>query len=49
MDEGFIFGSSVSISNTYNNERVRISIGTCINLSIVLIYGPYGVENYIVV
>jgi len=28
---------------------VRISIGTCTNLSVVLIYEPYGVENCIVV
>jgi hypothetical protein len=28
---------------------VKIGTGTCIILSIVPIYGPYGVENYIVV
>ncbi len=49
MDEGFIFGSSVSIWDTDENERVRINIGTCTNLSIILIYGPYGVKNCIVV
>jgi hypothetical protein len=31
------------------NERVKIGIGTCRNLSIILIYGPCGMENYIVV
>jgi len=49
MDEGFIFGSSVSIWDTNENERVRINIGTCRDSSIVSIYEPCGVENCIVV
>ncbi len=49
MDEGFIFGSFVSIWDVDENERVRISIGTCRDQSIVPIYEPYGVENCIVV
>jgi len=49
MDEGFIFGNFVSIWNTYENERVMISIGTCTNPSVVYIYEPYGVENRIMV
>jgi hypothetical protein len=31
MDEGFIFGSYVSIWDMDKNERVRINIGTCTN------------------
>jgi hypothetical protein len=49
MDEGLIFGSSISIWDIDKNEKVKIGTGTCIILSIVPIYGPYGVENYIVV
>jgi hypothetical protein len=49
MDEGFIFGSFINIWDVDENERVRIGIGTCRNPSVVLIYGPYGVENCIMV
>jgi hypothetical protein len=43
MDQGFIFGGFVNIWDMDENERVRIGIGTCTNLSIVPIYKPYGV------
>jgi hypothetical protein len=49
MDEGFIFGSSINIWDVDENERVRIGIGTCKNPLVVLIYGPCGMENCIVV
>jgi hypothetical protein len=49
MDEGFIFGSSHTIWDVDENERVNIGIGTCRDLLVVPIYGPYGVDNCIVV
>jgi hypothetical protein len=49
MDEGFIFGSFISIWDIGKDERVRIGIGTCKDLLIVPIYGPCGMENCIVV
>jgi hypothetical protein len=49
MDEGFIFGSSISIWDVDENERVKIGIGFCRDSSIVPIYEPCGVENCIVV
>jgi hypothetical protein len=42
-------GSYVGIWHANENERVRISIRMCSDLSIVPIYRPCGVENYIVV
>ncbi len=42
-------GSSVSIWHVDENERVRIGIIMCSNLSIVPIYGPCGVEDCIMV
>jgi hypothetical protein len=45
MDNRFIFGSSVSIWDTGNNERVRIGIGTCKDTSIIPIYRPCGMET----
>jgi hypothetical protein len=47
MDEGFIFGSCVSIWDTDENEKVRIGIGMCKDSLIVPIYGPHGMENCI--
>jgi hypothetical protein len=47
MDEGLIFCSFVNFWDM--NERVRIGIGTCRNLSIVLIYGPCGLEKCTIV
>jgi len=49
MDEGFIFGSFVSIWDMNKNETMRIGIGMCRGLLVVPIYGPCGMENYIVV
>jgi hypothetical protein len=49
MDEGFIFGNSISVWDVDENERVKISIKTCRDLLVVLIYGPCGMDNYIVV
>jgi hypothetical protein len=49
MDEGFIFGSSINIWDANENEKVKINIKMCTNLLVVHIYGPYGVENYIMV
>jgi hypothetical protein len=49
MDEGFIFGSSVNLWDVDENERLRIGIGTCRDLSVVPLYGPYGAKNCIVV
>jgi hypothetical protein len=49
MDEGFIFGSCISIWDAGKNERVRIGIGTCRVPSVVPIYGPSGMEDCIVV
>jgi hypothetical protein len=49
MDEGFIFGSSISIWDMDENERVKIGIGMCKDSSIVLIYEACGMENYRVV
>jgi hypothetical protein len=47
MDEGF--GSSDSIWDVDENEKVNINIGTCRDPLVVHIYGPYGVDNCIVV
>jgi hypothetical protein len=47
MDEGFIFGNSISIWDLDKNEKVRINIGMCRDSSVGFIYGPYIVENYI--
>ncbi len=44
-----MFSSFVSIWDSHKNERVRIGVKTCRELSIVFIYGPCGVENCIVV
>jgi hypothetical protein len=49
MAKGFGFSSFVSIWDAHKNERVKIGVRTCRDLSIVCIYGPCGVENYIVV
>jgi hypothetical protein len=49
MDEGFVFGSFDGIWDVDENEKVNINIGTSKDPSVVPIYGPYGVENYIVV
>jgi hypothetical protein len=49
MDEGIIFGSSISIWEADKNEKVNIGIEMCRDPLVVPIYGPYGVENYIVV
>jgi hypothetical protein len=49
MDEGFMFGSFLSIWDVDVNERVKIGIRMCIDSSIVPIYGPCSVENCIVV
>lgn len=49
MDEGFIFGRSHTIWDVDDNENVNIGIGTCRDLLVVPIYGPYGVDNCIVV
>jgi hypothetical protein len=38
MDEGFMFDNSIIIWDVDENERVKISIGMCRDLSIVLIY-----------
>ncbi len=40
MDEGIIFGSSISIWEADKNERVKIGIEMCRDPSVVLIYGP---------
>jgi hypothetical protein len=45
MDKGFIFGSFVNIWDANNNERMKIDIRTCKDPLVVLVYGPYGVEN----
>jgi hypothetical protein len=42
MDEALIFGSFVSLWDTDENERVRIGIGTCRDLSMFFIYGFSG-------
>ncbi len=44
-----MFGSFICIWDVDKNERVKIGIGMCKDLLIVPIYGPCGVENYIVV
>ncbi len=49
MDEALIFGSYVSIWDINKNEKVKIGIGTWRNLLVVPIYGPFGVENYVIV
>jgi hypothetical protein len=49
MDERFIFGSFISIWDVDENEIVRIGVGMCKDPSIVHIYGPYGMENCIMV
>jgi hypothetical protein len=49
MDEGLIFGSFVNLWDTDENGKVRIGIGTCRDLSIVLIYGPFGLEKCTIV
>jgi len=49
MEEGFIFGYSFTIWDVDENEKVNISFGTYRDPLVVLIYGPYGVENCIVV
>lgn len=40
-----MFGSFVNIWDANNNERMKIDIRTCKDPLVVLIYGPYGVEN----
>jgi hypothetical protein len=49
MDEGFIFGSFLTIWDMDKTERVKIGFVTCRDLLVVPIYGPCGVENCIVV
>jgi hypothetical protein len=49
MDEGYIFGSLVSIWDANDNERVKINIETCNNPLVVPIYGPYEMENCLMV
>jgi len=49
MVEGFMFSNSVSIWDARKNERVKIGVGMCKDLSIVLIYGPCGVDSCIMV
>jgi hypothetical protein len=44
-----MFGNFVSIWDTHENERVKIGIKTCRDLSIVPIHGPCGMENCIIV
>jgi hypothetical protein len=47
MGDKFIFGSSINIWDVDENERVRIGIGMHKDVLVVLTYGPYGVENCI--
>jgi hypothetical protein len=49
MDEGFILRSFITIWDANNNEKVKIGFETSRDQLIVLIYGPCGVENCIVV
>jgi len=49
MDDEFMFSSFVNILHVDKNGKVRINIGTCNDLSIVLIYGPFRMENCLVV
>jgi hypothetical protein len=49
MDEGFKFGNFFSIWDVNKNERVKICFRTYRDSLVVPIYGPYGVENCIVV
>jgi len=49
MEKGFIFGCSFIIWDVDENEKVKITFGTCRDPLVVLIYGPCGVENCIVV
>jgi hypothetical protein len=49
MDEGFIFGSFLTLWDMDENEKVEIGFVTCRDLLVVLIYGPCGVDNCIVV
>jgi hypothetical protein len=49
MDDGFIFCSYITIWDANNNEKVKIGFETCKDQLIVPIYGPYGVENCILV
>jgi len=49
MEEGFMFGSSISIWDVNENEMVKIGIEMCRDPLVVPIYGPCGVENYRVV
>jgi hypothetical protein len=45
MDKRFIFSSLVNIWDANKNERVKIGIRTCKDPLVVLVCGPYGVEN----
>jgi len=49
MEEGFICGCSFTIWDADDNEKVKIGFGTCKDPLVVLIYGPYGVENCVMV
>jgi hypothetical protein len=49
MEEGFIFGCFFIIWDADDNENVKIGFGTYRDPLVVLIYGPCGVENFIVV
>jgi hypothetical protein len=40
MAKGFMFGSSINIWVSSENEWVKIVMGTCRDPSLVLIYGP---------
>lgn len=44
-----MFNSSISIWEVHENERVKIGVEMCRDPSIVLIYGPCGVENCMMV
>jgi len=44
-----MFGSFINIWVFCENEQVKICMGTCGDPSLVLIYGPCGLENFFVV
>ncbi len=44
-----MFSNSINIWDVHKNERVRIGVRTCRDLSIVLIYKHCGVDNCIMV
>ncbi len=49
MEEECIFDCFFTIWDADDNENVKIGFGTYRDPLVVLIYGPYGVENFIVV